>query len=684
MIAAFWTMVLVAALFWPGHGIGLLDGIPLDGRLEAALLGALVPALWWLDPGFSRHRTVQAAVLALVVLKIADQTLLTQQGWCARFETAPLVENGSTLQRSWDVRADWRSAAPQCSAIVERPYISFTRFPVWFLNLQDTRPPNVPVRVTIDGFIEPRRPGSLTVDVEGTPGLRATIGSLTSTAAGGRALSVDVPAGLTAVRFEGEFAGSQWKFVPQWNGDDVFHAIATTRSQPRTADRYLGGWLPLGVTVLASGLIAAWLCSAVLQLSPTLPITAWVIAASVVGAVAGTVDFARTGRFAVALLAGALLLPVPERLRNVRGLFLLVGVPWLVVLVAGCFAHVGRITMYSVGDDWTTFQRFAHRIYIEGYWLEGGERTFWQQPLYRWIAGALHMIFGDSSAGEMYLDAAALLAGALFAGEVARRIAGFRAGLAASLLTLMTNAFGPNWYIVGRGLSDAVAAGFLYIAASMMLDTREPTPLRAVFAGCLATCAFLTRLNYLPLIVLLVALMLPVTTGARSLLHVRTLWRQLPKRAAVWYLVCIAAGVMAVMLRTWHYIGEFSLFAGTTRLHNATGLGLTLESLWSWPAWRRALESVLMIVTVQDPPTLNVRAVLVIAGVSCALLGLFRVPLVDRLPLGPVLFCVAALSGGLVARGVAYPGRFSLQLIPIAVALSISASAMVLRMRYQS
>jgi hypothetical protein len=49
-----------------------------------------------------------------------------------------------------------------------------------------------------------------------------------------------------------------------------------------------------------------------------------------------------------------------------------------------------------------------------------------------------------------------------------------------------------------------------------------------------------------------------------------------------------------------------------------------------------------------------------------------------------VLFCVAALAGGLVARGVAYPGRFSLQLIPVAVALSISASAMVLRMRFQS
>src|SRR5205823_6194893 len=121
------------------------------------------------------------------------------------------------------------------------------------------------------------------------------------------------------------------------------------------------------------------------------------------------------------------------------------------------------------------------------------------------------------------------------------------------------------------------------------------------------------------------------------------------------------------MLRTWHYLGQFSLFAGTTRLHNATGLGVNAASFVSAAAWKSALASVAMIVTVQDPPGLNARAVLVIGGVCCAMLALLQAPIVRRLPAALVLFCLAALSGGFVARGVAYPGRFSLHLIPVAV-----------------
>ena len=52
---------------------------------------------------------------------------------------------------------------------------------------------------------------------------------------------------------------------------------------------------------------------------------------------------------------------------------------------------------------------------MQGYWLEGGEKTFWFQPLYRWITGALHLVFGDSSVGEVYWDAACLLAGGFVA-----------------------------------------------------------------------------------------------------------------------------------------------------------------------------------------------------------------------------------------------------------------------------
>jgi hypothetical protein len=119
-------------------------------------------------------------------------------------------------------------------------------------------------------------------------------------------------------------------------------------------------------------------------------------------------------------------------------------------------------------------------------------------------------------------------------------------------------------------------------------------------------------------------------------------------------------------------------FAGTTRTHNATGLGLSLASLWSAAAWRNALESVLMIVTVQDPPRFDVRSLLVVAGFGGSLLALLRVPIARRLPLGVAIMSVAAVAGGLVARGVAYPGRFSVHLIPVAVAIAVSIIGMVI------
>ena len=48
-------------------------------------------------------------------------------------------------------------------------------------------------------------------------------------------------------------------------------------------------------------------------------------------------------------------------------------------------------------------------------WLEGGSKMFDYQALYRWISGALHLVFGDSSVGETYVDASCLLAGSLLA-----------------------------------------------------------------------------------------------------------------------------------------------------------------------------------------------------------------------------------------------------------------------------
>jgi len=199
----------------------------------------------------------------------------------------------------------------------------------------------------------------------------------------------------------------------------------------------------------------------------------------------------------------------------------------------------------------------------------------------------------------------------------------------------------------------------------------------AMLAGLSAVLAFFTRLNHLPLVLALVALTLPLSLPAGSLTRPSKVWSLLPKRAAAAYLICIGVAVTAFAARTWYYTGVWSVFAGTTREHNATGLALTWGSLVSGDTWRRAAESVLMIVTVQDPPRFDIRAVLVVAGVIAAVGGVLNVRFLRRLPLSLVLCCLGAIVGGLVARGVAYPGRFSIQLIPIAVALSVCAVTQV-------
>jgi hypothetical protein len=42
-----------------------------------------------------------------------------------------------------------------------------------------------------------------------------------------------------------------------------------------------------------------------------------------------------------------------------------------------------------------------------------------------------------------------------------------------------------------------------------------------------------------------------------------------------------------------------------------------------------------------------------------------------------VVMCVAGMAGAFVARGSAYPGRFTIHLIPVAVALTLCSAALL-------
>jgi hypothetical protein len=691
-----WGLLLVAAVAWPGRIIGPLDGAPFDVPVEALAIGVALPALWVLHPGFLKTPVARGLVGALLGWKLLVWVAIPQGGWCGMFLTKyPPSVGGYRLAPGWDVRTWEGGRPPACSAIVARAYLRQTQFPAWIINVpygqdrsietgepeslffENPRPPDAHYTLLVQGAMSVPSSGMLTVDTGSDVRLTGDVDGRSLAAVDGATSAVPLEAGTHVVNMRLDLTGRNWRFIPQWNGADVFAAVATSTAPMATAARMAQRVGRFVTPALVIALLGWWLSAVLSALRPGA-----VTIVSVTAVAAAAAWTARGGpestaaRLAPLLLLAGIAIPVPRDLRTARGACLLVGVPWLAMLSAIAFSSIGGFRLYLFGDDSLTFQRFAYRIFMEGYWLEGGQRTFWNQPLYRWICGTLHVFFGDSSAGELLLDGFAVLVGALFAFQLAKPFAGFRGGVAAAVAVLLTVTLGPNWYMLGRGLSEIVASMWIYLAAMSLLKAREGSTRHAILAGAFATLAFYTRLNHLPLVLALAALLLPDTVPAWAAFKWQS-WRQLPRCAGPYVLVLVV-GVAAFSARTWYYTGLIDPFAGTTRVHNATGLGLTLDSLWSASAWRNALESALMIVTVQDPPRFDIRSVLVVAGFGGALLALLGAPIARRLPLGVAVMSVAAVAGGLVARGVAYPGRFSIHLIPVAVAITVSIIGMAM------
>jgi hypothetical protein len=688
MSRGFFTAVFLIALLWPSRVLTIFDGLPLNGTAEAIALGLMVPVLWIVSPRFLDLAWVRIAVFLLLVVKVAGAAMLTQQGLCARFSTtAPYrtqvltipIEEPRGFLRSWDVRAAWQSESPRCTAIVDRPYSSLGAFPVWFLNITDFvsdleghRTDTVPRRLSMEvsGAIDVPASGTLSIALDRDVALTGRIGSSDIASSGGSPVVVALDPGVHPMALEMRLTGSAWKFVPTWNGRDAFRTSTLTVDRPGALDRWLAPVLGFAASALVAVLLAGWTALLIGDYRASPLLLAWTALASGVLAVAAATG--RLDRFAVLLLLAAPFVPVASAHRNWRGGILLAGVPWLVFFGARSLTQIGHITAYSV-DDWLAYQAAAYRIYMNGYWLEAGSKLFDYQPLYRWISGALHLIFGDSSVGEAYWDALCLLGGGMLAFTIVAPRGGFRLAVAAASITLSLFAVGTIWYFIGRGLSEISAAGFGFAASLCLLGSGADWRIAAT-AGLLAALMFYTRLNHLVFGAVLVVLLLPagLVTACRQVKSAS--WRVFLRPASA-YLATFAAGVALFALRTWWYTGVFSVFLGTSLKNN--DIGLRPSTIASPEVWSRIRHSLGALVWMNEPPHPDVRAVVVVVGVGVALLVLFQVPRLKELPLSLALVVVGALASSLVTHTHNYPGRMSIHLVPFAVAMAVAATGLL-------
>jgi hypothetical protein len=639
---ALWTLLGVVAVLWPSRFIGPLDGAPLDGAADAVLIGLVLPSLWWLSRDRFRSTWCRAAIVALLVWKGGTGVVAQQQGLCLQaVASAPLSGTAMTMRideprgylRSWDVRADLWSAEPRCTAIVSRPIGNVGDLPVWFLNITDQMIDRQSITLRFNGYF---------TDRTGSTGFAQTM----------------------------PLVAAETGLAPSLTDDTYWDSLVTVDT-PTGTDRLFAPWAWLIAPLLVLGLIAQLALDAVTRLRVSAPLLAWIGVASL-----GAVLLAAPGagpwqRGAGAIALGAILVPVRTSLRNVRGAFLLVGIPWLVFFAAKSLPLVGRFSIYST-DDWLAYQVAGYRIFVNGFWLEAGSPTFDYQPLYRWVTGALHLIFGDSSVGEVYADAAWLLIGALLAFQIVRMSAGFRWGIAAAAATLAVFTLGTPWHFLGRGLSEITAAGLAFLAMWFLLRARLGARRWMVAATLAAVLMFVARLNHLLWIAFLPAMLLPMRASVWSPEAIRAL-RRVRVSSLIVYVSGFSAALLLFMTRTWYYTGDFSLFYGTSLRHNDTGL--RPWTLFDGPVWNKVWHSLQAFAWMNEPPRPDPRALVMVAGCVIGAIALMQVPLARRVPVALVITAAGSMIGALFAHAHGYPGRFSIHAVPLASALTLMAIA---------
>lgn len=676
---ALWAALAAVALLWPSRVVGVLDGVPLDGRAEAVAIGLVAPALWWLDRQVFNRRAACVLILALLAWKTGGAVAITQQGLCA-YSSANVPLNGinqgipifepSGVLRSWDVRADWRGKQPECTAILTRPLPTLNAFPAWFLNVTDPIVGRGALTMSVRGAVTIAEPRSLTFGLAPGQSLTGLVDQTTVT--GG---PIALAAGTHAIDLRMDLSGSERRFEPQLDGRPMADMALVTIAPPGQLDRVLAPWAWLVTPTLVLALLGVALAAATRSLRARAPQLLTVSGMTMAAVALALLPDPRWHRAAGLVGIAALVVPWPSHLRNLRGAFLLVGVPWLAFLAVWSLPQVGQFSVYSP-DDWLTYQVAGYRIFMHGYWLEGGNAVFDFQPFYRWMTGALHLLFGDSSVGEVYWDGTCLLIGALLAFYVVRSAAGFRWGLAAAIATLATLTLATPWYFLGRGLSEIAAAGWAFLAMFCLLRGRRGHAGWVATAALLAVLMFYTRLNHLLFAAFLPAFLLPLRVPA-TLSRLRSAVARLRWKRVAGYATIFSCGVVLFMTRTWYYTGVFSLFYGTSLRHNDTGL--RPWTLFEGEVWSKVGHSLLATIFMNEPPRPDPRAILMLAGAIVLLAVLAQLPLGRRVPAVLVIAAVGGSVGALLAHAHGYPGRFSIHLIPLVCALAMVGAAQVAR-----
>ena len=370
--------------------------------------------------------------------------------------------------------------------------------------------------------------------------------------------------------------------------------------------------------------------------------------------------------------------------RIVQSMFILFGVPLLVLFAVIWWPELKQIPILSPGDDWTNYQLLAFQIGVWGDVWEAGEKIFVMQPLYRYFAAMLHWLFGHSVFAQKMLDVWCIT-GVLLVIVMWQRRLNF--SLSCTVLcvlgVLLPIIMGPIRHLIGRGIPEFCALFFLLVAAFLLYGARDRSMFRIVVAGMSAVLGNWLRQDHLLISFALVFLIAEPITGS-----VKDIWVALGSavknqwRKGVLYLGIVSLGVFAIFCRNWWIGGYFGLtvpnhpnFWLIARCPDHPSIWLYSSYCDAYPLvdlvrdeiynYYEKLRLLFTMKKVGQPPSMF--SILLVLGVFSSLIALLWRPYVFRKISGPFGVVIASYCFTyLLVDCWGYPPRFSIHILPLA------------------
>ena len=716
ILAAAALLGMYVFLAIPSRLPGVFDGIPWNTPLEFISAALLIPLCALLNWRILGKKYVVAAILLLVILRAGTAILIPETGLGVRsYREVDNVTDSNWYETYSSI------LKPAYSDVMKGPYQSLLEFPVDWMTLQDmVSIPKPLVEITIQGFGR-LEPGEQLVFI--TQGLVEGDIQLTDLNSG----EVSSAAILnTPIKTAGDSPINNPNLRSfAINGDITFKNEKNYQISARIVR-------PDHSSVSAFNVPKLWLSKSIFQIPPSLiSISAWLIwledvafgmilvtwlakglfesmrqeeikpldiflgitAAGVLGFIfvnmtatplfqLGNNLMSGLQRWSSALIALNCVISLvaryiaPTRSSSSKGFLVSVGIIVLVLFLLLYLENLKQFTLFSRLDDPFEYQAFARNIFTNGDFLNLQTPPRAYKFLFPYLVGLLHLLFGESSSAQFYLNAwCGVLSAMLMIEIISKSRASVPFQEAAGFLFILL-LFGNYFFLYfGFGLIEPVAV--LFLISFFYFAQKNAT------AGMLLTgiITLLLRLDYAGAVVSGLVLNMPPVYGSfhetwsQMLGWVKIKWARLAAQITILLLPSMLVLALYSLLIDHYMLGD-----GDTANHSL----LTVMDGFMRVIFGGNLQELQALF--RDERTFTIVTTLILVGGTllglCALLLRFK--LLRYVDLRWSVIIVGLLAVYLIVHPTGYPPRFSTPLLPIAVMILASSAIQIWKVKQPS